>query len=163
VRRPLPIAMSRGAAEGDMAMGKGRRAVCHRHVGDMAMGKGRRAKSAQLLALVAAWLCCSGAGAFGGPPAWTAQSTQGGRRRRASAALCSSEADRAIYRELHRVGGGMFYRGVRGRSSGRGGLFPASDRAALDAFDDMLRVLCPAFRARKPVCWLRLTLARAPL
>ena len=130
------------------------------------MGKGRRAKSAQLLALVVgAWLCCSGVCAFGrmpvccagGPPTPKATANQGAGRRG------HAEEDRAIYRELHRVGGGMFYRGVRGRSSGRGGLFPASDRAALDAFDDMLRVLCPAFRARKPVCWLRLTLARAPL
>ena len=42
--------------------------------------------------------------------------------------------DTAIYRALHKVGGGMFYRGVRGRSCGRGGNFPASSPEAVAAF-----------------------------
>ena len=47
--------------------------------------------------------------------------------------LCAGEDvdDKALYRELHRVGGGMFYKGVRGRSTGRGGVFSASSAGAL--------------------------------
>jgi hypothetical protein len=94
-------------------------------------------------ALIGAWLVV-GAGAFSNPSAWLLQGLRRHRGRDGTAATCSAvdlADDRAVYRELHRVGGGMFYKGVRGRSSGRGGLFPASDEKALDAFGDVLRVL----------------------
>jgi hypothetical protein len=94
-------------------------------------------------AMIGAWLVV-GAGAFSNPSAWLLQGLRRHRGRGGAAATCSAvdlADDRAVYRELHRVGGGMFYKGVRGRSSGRGGLFPASDEKALDAFGDVLRVL----------------------
>jgi hypothetical protein len=115
-------------------------------------------------AMIGAWLVV-GAGAFSNPPALLLQGVCRHRGRGGEAPRCAQGAapggmghwhrhatdqtssnvdladDRAVYRELHRVGGGMFYKGVRGRSSGRGGLFPASDEKALEAFGDVLRVL----------------------
>ena len=46
--------------------------------------------------------------------------------------------EKEISRRLHREGGGMFYRGVRGRSCGRGGLFPASSDSALTALSPLI-------------------------